>query len=141
MKTLRITLIAFFALFMFASCSKKADDVTPVSTAPPAAELAGDYIVTQYHYNKESLQNLPAGRTIRISFGYISDNQVYMLFNESNSGQPDSVDEYGNFDVKRVGRAIEVLSGSNKIGSYADGTVEVGLDHPKGTLWFTAKRK
>ncbi|GAB2604528.1 hypothetical protein [Spirosoma areae] len=141
MKTLRNALFALVALSIFASCSKKEADIAPANAVPPAAELAGDYVVTQYRYNNESPQNLPAGRRIQISFGYIADSQATMLFNESNSGQSDTVDDYGNFELKRVGRAIEVYNGSEKIGSYANGVVEVGLDHPKGILRFTAKRK
>lgn len=138
MKTLRITLIAFVSLFVMASCSKKADDVTPATT--PAAELAGTYNVYQYRIDNGPQQNLPSGRTVVIKFVYVSDNQAHLLIDDRPAGHPSSDDDYGNVDLVRVGNSIDIRSGAAKLGSYENGTVEIEFEQSNGMVRFTAKR-
>lgn len=139
MKTLRNTLFILVALFVFASCSKKEEEIAPATTL--GTELAGDFPVTKYHHNNDPLQDLPADRKITIRFTYVSDTQVQMFFNELHAGQQPKVDDYGVLDLKRVDRTIDLYLDSEKIGSYSNGTVEVGLEASSGTLKFMGKRQ
>ena len=139
MKTLRNTLFALVALFVFVSCSKKEEDIIPTTT--PGSELAGNYIVTQYRINNGSQQNLPTGRSILIKFAYVSDNKAHLLIDDRSAGQPSSDDDYGTVDLVRVGRRIDISSGAVQLGSYDNGAVEIEFEQSNGMVRFTGKRQ
>lgn len=141
MKTLRNCLIIFVSLVTFSACSKKTDDINPVNLPAPSAELAGAYNVTHYRINNESQQNLPASRKIVIKFGYVTDTEAILLVNDNTSSDPTIDDDYGHVTLNRVGQSIEIRSGSNKIGSYSNGIVEVQFDQSNGVAHFFGKRK
>lgn len=141
MKTLRIALVVLVSLFVFTACDKKSDDITPANLPAPAAELAGAYNVTGYRIDNDPQQNLPNGRKIVIKFGYVSDLKALLLVNDNTSSDPTIDTDYGQIDLVRVGRGIEIRLGASKIGSYDNGTVEVEFEQSNGKVRFTGKRQ
>jgi hypothetical protein len=141
MKTVRNTLIILISLFVFTACSKKSDEVNPVTLPAPSAELAGSYNVIGFRFNNGSQENLPNGRKIVIKFGYVSDTKALLLINDNTASDPTTDTDYGQVNLARVGRRIDISAGAIDLGSYDNGTVELEFSQSNGMVRFIGKRQ
>lgn len=141
MKTVRNTLIILVSLFVFTACSKKSGEIDPATLPAPSAELAGAYNVTGFRINNGSQESLPNGRKIVIKFGYVTDTKAILLINDNTSIDPTIDDDYGQVDLVRAGRRIDISLGAVKLGSYDSGSVEVEFEQSNGMVHFFGKRQ
>lgn len=117
MKTLKLSLVLFLSLLVFASCTKKEDAVNPDA----GVEVSGTYTVTQLRTDDGKTYSIQPGYTKKIEVVRLSETKVDLTieFNEPNK-TPNRVHVTDAVTLNRSGQIITLHTPSgDQVGEYS----------------------